>query len=111
MASVAFQLIKEVTAHAQSDSLENAREMCADDTYFRNNLRMCTTAVYAVRRWRKRHYLGHICIAARMIKDDNHIEPTTFRIVAQCLNQLLRRQGHKPTTACIHNKYRKITSD
>jgi len=38
MASVASQLIEEVTAHAQSDSLEDAREICAD---FPNNLRMC----------------------------------------------------------------------
>ena len=30
MASVASQLIQEVTAHAQSDSLEDAREICAD---------------------------------------------------------------------------------
>jgi len=41
MASVASQLIEEVTAHAQSDSLEDAREICADGTYFPNNL--CTT--------------------------------------------------------------------
>ena len=40
MASVASQLIEEVTAHAQSDSLENAREICADGTYFPNNLRI-----------------------------------------------------------------------
>jgi len=39
MASVASQLIEEVTAHAQSDSLEGAREICADGTYFPNNLR------------------------------------------------------------------------
>jgi len=39
MASVASQLIEEVTAHAQSDSLEDAREKCADGTYFLNNLR------------------------------------------------------------------------
>jgi len=38
MASVASQLIEEVTAHAQSDSLEDAREICADSTYFSNNL-------------------------------------------------------------------------
>ena len=36
---MAFQLIEEVTAHAQSDSLEDAREICADDTYFPYNLR------------------------------------------------------------------------
>jgi len=40
MASVAFQLIEEVTAHAQRDSLEDEREICADGTYFLNNLRM-----------------------------------------------------------------------
>jgi len=39
MASVASQLIEQVTAHAQSDSLEDAREICADGTYFPNNLR------------------------------------------------------------------------
>jgi len=39
MASVASQLIEEVTAHAQRDSLEDARDICADGTYFPNNLR------------------------------------------------------------------------
>ena len=39
MASVATRLIEEVTAHAQSDSLEDAREICADGTYVQNNLR------------------------------------------------------------------------
>jgi len=39
MASVASLLIQEVTAHAQSDSLEDVREICADGTYFPNNLR------------------------------------------------------------------------
>jgi hypothetical protein len=45
MASVASQLIEEVTAHAQRDSLEDAREVCADGTYFPNNLRMFHTKV------------------------------------------------------------------
>jgi len=40
MASVASQLLDEVTARAQSDSLEDAREICADGTYFTNNLRI-----------------------------------------------------------------------
>jgi len=40
MASVASQLIEEVTADAQSDSLEDVRKICADGTYFPNNLRM-----------------------------------------------------------------------
>jgi hypothetical protein len=42
MASVASQLIKEFTAHAQSDSLEDAREIYAHGTYFPNNLRIIT---------------------------------------------------------------------
>jgi len=42
MASVASQLIEEVTAHAQSGSLEDAREIWADGTYFPNNLRIYT---------------------------------------------------------------------
>jgi len=41
MASVASQLIEEVTAHAQSDSLEVARERCTDGTYFPNSLHTC----------------------------------------------------------------------
>jgi len=40
MAPVASHLIEEVTAHAQSDSLEDAREICVDGTYFPNNLRI-----------------------------------------------------------------------
>ena len=40
MLSVASQLIEEVTAHAQRDSLEDAREICADGTYFPNNPRI-----------------------------------------------------------------------
>jgi len=38
MASLAAQLIEEATAHAQSDSLEDEREICADGNYFPNNL-------------------------------------------------------------------------
>jgi len=37
MASVASQLTED-TAHAQRDSLENGRDICADGTYFPNNL-------------------------------------------------------------------------
>jgi len=36
MASVVSQLIEGVTARAQSDSLEDVREICADGTYFPN---------------------------------------------------------------------------
>ena len=43
MASVESQLIEEFNAHAQSDSLEDAREICADVTYFPNNLRFSST--------------------------------------------------------------------
>ena len=40
MSSVASQLVEEASAHAQSDSLEDAREICADGTYFPNKLHM-----------------------------------------------------------------------
>jgi len=40
MASVTSQFIEEATAHAQIDSLEDAREICADGTYFPNNRRI-----------------------------------------------------------------------
>jgi len=46
MASVVSQLIGEVTAHAQSDSLEDAREICAEGTYFPNNLRTLSRKKY-----------------------------------------------------------------
>jgi len=45
MVSVASQLIEEVTAHAQRDSSEDAREICADGTYFPNNLRKTHTVM------------------------------------------------------------------
>jgi hypothetical protein len=52
MASVASQLIQEVTAHAQSDSLEDAQEICADGTYCPNNLRtlydLCYISAYSL---------------------------------------------------------------
>ena len=47
MASVTSELIEEVTAHARSDSLEDAREICADGTYFPNNLRTYVTGAKA----------------------------------------------------------------
>jgi len=37
---MASQLLEEVTAYAQSDGLEDAREICADGSYFPNNLRI-----------------------------------------------------------------------
>ena len=45
MVSVASQMIQEATAHAQSDSLEDAREICADGTYFPSNLRSTTRTI------------------------------------------------------------------
>ena len=48
MESVASQLIQEVTAHAQNDSLEDAREICADGTYFQNDLRICNASWYSL---------------------------------------------------------------
>jgi hypothetical protein len=49
MVSVASQLIEEVAAHAQSDSLEDAQQICADGTYFPNNFRMYI--VYCILIW------------------------------------------------------------
>ena len=46
MTSVASQLIEEVTAHARSDSLKDAREICADGAYFPNNLCMIIFASF-----------------------------------------------------------------
>jgi len=40
MVPVVSQLIAEVTAHAQSESLEDVREICVDGTYFPDNLRI-----------------------------------------------------------------------
>ena len=42
MASVASQLIEEITAHAQIYSIEDAREICAYGTYFPNSIRTTT---------------------------------------------------------------------
>jgi len=50
MASVISQLLEEVTAHAQSDSLEDAREICADGSYFPNNLRIMMLCVCTLTR-------------------------------------------------------------
>ena len=58
MASVASQLIEEVTAHVQSDSLDDAREICADGTYFLNNLRMC----YKLRFYKDFIYIYRRCV-------------------------------------------------
>ena len=41
-------MIQEVTAHAQSDSLENAREICADGNYLPNNLGILTVAACTI---------------------------------------------------------------
>ena len=40
MAPVASELVEEVTAHAQRDSLVDAREICADGDHLPNNLRI-----------------------------------------------------------------------
>ena len=50
MASVAPQLIEEVTSHAQSDSFEDAREICANGTDFPNNLRTFIASVQFILR-------------------------------------------------------------
>jgi len=49
MASVASQLIEEVTAHVQRDSLKGGREIRTDGTYFPNNLRnKCTRYQFCI---------------------------------------------------------------
>ena len=59
MASVASQMIEEITARAQSGSLEDAREICADGTYFPNNLR---TIFRLVRKITKSYcWFRHVC--------------------------------------------------
>ena len=52
MASVASQLIEGVAAHVQSDSLEDAREICADGTYFPNNVVHYLPFYYLFNVWR-----------------------------------------------------------
>ena len=49
---MASELIEEVTAHAQSDRLEDAREICADGTYFPNNLRALLWEIYILNKFR-----------------------------------------------------------
>jgi len=63
MASVASQLIEEVTAHAQSDSLEDAREICADGTYFPKNL-STQKNVYVMMVFRLLSSLHVVCVVA-----------------------------------------------
>ena len=48
MASVASQLTEEVTAHSQTNSLEDAREICTNGTYFPNYLYMCVCVCVCV---------------------------------------------------------------
>ena len=48
MASVASQLTEEVTAHSQTNSLEDAREICTNGIYFPNNLRIYTCVCVCV---------------------------------------------------------------
>jgi len=60
MASVASQLKEGVTAHAQSDSLEDAREICADGTYCPNNIRIGTVNTQHMQRPDVLLQLGYI---------------------------------------------------
>jgi len=60
VACVASHLIEEVTAHAQSDSLEDMREICADGTYFPNNLRITVYASYVYVYISRTHLSGRL---------------------------------------------------
>jgi len=55
MASVTSQLIDEVTAHAQSHSLEEVWEICADGTYFPNNLRKTEKTTWKIKKLKQSH--------------------------------------------------------
>jgi len=57
MASVASQMIDEVTAHAQIESLEDAREICADGTYVPNYLRIYSQQYIERFFWTFTHHL------------------------------------------------------
>ena len=48
MASVASEIIEEVTAYAERDSLEDGREICADGTYFRITYAICSISLGVV---------------------------------------------------------------
>jgi len=65
MASVASQLLKEVTAHAQSDSFEDALEICADGTYFPNNLRSIMVTLLSTGVLRTLHNYAYISISSQ----------------------------------------------
>ena len=81
MASVASQLIEEVTAHAQSDSLEDAREICADGSYFPNNLR--------IYRFLTRYTKHSLCISQHGFKLQNLfslVGLTVSRFTQLCIN-------------------------
>jgi len=51
---VSYPLLKEVTAHTQSDSLEDVREISADGMHFPNNLRMWLSDLFTLMAQSKR---------------------------------------------------------
>jgi len=65
MASVASQLIEEVTAHAQSDSLEHVIEICSDGTYFPNNPRKKRHNVLSILSSSSRHMFSEHITASQ----------------------------------------------
>jgi len=78
MASVASQLIEEVTAHAQSDSLEDAREICADGTYFPNNLRTSRIELAVENRCQSQRIPSLIFTARHILTETTNIEQNPF---------------------------------
>jgi len=82
MASVAFQLIEEVTAHVQRDSLEDARGICADSTYFPNNLHTFPVAGCIVPMKNK---LQIILFHCPFFQDSKHSSPNTAKGVVHAL--------------------------
>ena len=73
MASVASRLIEEVTEHVQSDSLEDARVICADGSYFPNTLRISIT----VQSNKSTNFFNYnIVIKYKLLHVSDRIDPT-----------------------------------
>jgi len=96
MASVASQLIEEVTAYAQRDSLEDAQEICADGTYFPNNLRIKTCT--------NRTKYGQV-LNFRYLQENPW---SNMHSTWMCINQCHEMQRNYCT--CIHDGQLRVTN-
>jgi len=91
MSSVAFQLIEGVTEHVQNDSLEDAREICADGAYFPNNLRICYCEAWPHQRY---NVFGKLIVEPKEINTASVRGPlrlhTRHRVIESVLNVVFR---------------------